>query len=184
MSRLSDFRLHKRLEALRTNFGPFGEFDPSPSGRASGSVAGLRSECNRLETQLKAIETAADASSDVTFTAPTGQGTVERNNVQSVDAFIPSFETRIAELRKLFAAISVSPSSGPAAGGTEITITGVGFKKGASVTVGGASATNVRWRDNATLVAVTPSGSAGAQDVVVTNPDSSTSTITGGFTYT
>ncbi|HEY33294.1 MAG TPA: hypothetical protein G4O10_09370, partial [Dehalococcoidia bacterium] len=36
---------------------------------------------------------------------------------------------------------SISPTSGPAAGGTSVTITGTNFVNGATVTIGGASAT-------------------------------------------
>jgi hypothetical protein len=51
------------------------------------------------------------------------------------------------------------------------------------VTVGGASATGVAFVDSTTLLATTPAGTAGARDVVVTNPDAQADTLTGGFTY-
>lgn len=78
---------------------------------------------------------------------------------------------------------AVSPSIGSSAGGTPITITGTNFVSGATVTVGGASATNVTWINATTITATTPSGSIGARDVVVTNPTSETGTGAGLFTY-
>ena len=79
---------------------------------------------------------------------------------------------------------SVSPSSGSTSGGTAITITGTGFANGAAVKVGGTSATSVVVVNSTSITATTPAGTAGPQDVVVTNTDAGTVTSTGGFTYT
>ena len=65
---------------------------------------------------------------------------------------------------------SVSPASGPTTGGTTITLTGTNFVSGATVRVGGAAATNVAFSSSTRLTARTPAGTAGAKDVVVTNP--------------
>jgi hypothetical protein len=79
---------------------------------------------------------------------------------------------------------SVSPSSGSSASTTAITITGTNFVNGATVTVGGASATSVVVVSQTSITCVTPTGTVGAADVVVTNPDSTTSTGgTGAYTY-
>lgn len=82
------------------------------------------------------------------------------------------------------ASISTSPSSGPTSGGTAITITGAGFESNATVAVKGSSATGVTVASGTSITATTPSGTLGAGDVVVTNPDSGFSgTQTNGFTY-
>ena len=65
---------------------------------------------------------------------------------------------------------SVSPASGPATGGTQITINGTNFVSGATVRVGGTLATGVTLVSSTQLRATTPAGRAGAQDVQVTNP--------------
>ena len=78
---------------------------------------------------------------------------------------------------------SVSPTSGPTAGGTSITITGTGFLAGASVSVGGTAATNVAVANSTTITAATPAHAAGTVDVMVTNTDAQSGTKTGGFTY-
>ena len=78
---------------------------------------------------------------------------------------------------------SVSPTSGPLAGGTTITLTGGNFVSGATVRVGGTAATNVAFVSATQLTARTPAGTAGARDVQVTNPDGQSATRTGGFTY-
>jgi hypothetical protein len=79
--------------------------------------------------------------------------------------------------------MSVSPNSGPVAGGTAVTITGTNFAAGATVTFGTASATNVVMVSGTTITATTPAGSAGAVTVTVTNPNSQNGSLTNGFTY-
>ena len=78
----------------------------------------------------------------------------------------------------------VSPSSGPAAGGTALTISGTNFVAGASVTLGGAAATGVAVVSAGSITATTPPHVAGVVDVVVTNPDQQSGTLPGGFTFT
>ena len=77
---------------------------------------------------------------------------------------------------------SVTPTSGSTLGGTTITITGSGFTSGATVTIGGASAT-VGTVTSTTIAATTPAGPAGAQNIVVVNPDNQFATGTALFTY-
>jgi hypothetical protein len=78
---------------------------------------------------------------------------------------------------------SVSPSSGPTAGGTNVTITGTNFDSG-TVTIGGASATNVTVVSDTQITATTPAGTAGARDVAFTrSSDGKSDTLVGGFTY-
>lgn len=76
---------------------------------------------------------------------------------------------------------SVTPSSGPA--GTPITIAGTGFVTGATVTIGGAAATSVVFGSSTSLTAVAPVHAPGVADVVVTNPDTQTGTLVGGYTF-
>ena len=78
---------------------------------------------------------------------------------------------------------SVSPSSGATAGGTAITITGTDFTGATGVTIGGAAATSVTVVNATTITCVTPAGTAGAKDVIVTTASGS-GTGTGLFTYT
>jgi formylglycine-generating enzyme required for sulfatase activity/CxxC motif-containing protein (DUF1111 family)/subtilisin-like proprotein convertase family protein len=77
---------------------------------------------------------------------------------------------------------SVTPNTGPAAGGTAITITGTNLTGASSVTIGGVAATSVSVVNSTTVTAVTPAGAAGAQSVSVTTP-SGTASLAGAFTY-
>jgi streptogramin lyase len=77
---------------------------------------------------------------------------------------------------------AVSPSSGPAAGGTPITLTGSGFIAGAQVFVGDTAAADVLVVDPATITATVPAFQAGILwDVVVTNPDTGSGAIPHGW---
>ena len=80
---------------------------------------------------------------------------------------------------------SIAPAVGPVAGGTAITITGTNFVAGGllGVTIDGVPATSVVRSSATTITAVTPAGTAGAKDVIVTNNDGQTVTKTGAYTY-
>ncbi len=77
---------------------------------------------------------------------------------------------------------SMSPTSGPVAGGTSVTITGANFSGTTAVTIGGAAATGVTVNSDTSITATTPAGTAGARDVVVTTAAGS-GTGAGLFTY-
>lgn len=78
---------------------------------------------------------------------------------------------------------SISPATGPIAGGTAITISGTGFMNGATVTIGDTAATSVIRVNSTTITAVTPTGTVGTKNVVVTNPNMLTGTLNNGFNY-
>lgn len=79
-------------------------------------------------------------------------------------------------------AASITPAAGPAAGGTPFAITGSNLT-GATVTIGGAAATNIVIDPTGVVLAgITPAGTPGNAAVVVTTA-AGTSTVTGGFTY-
>lgn len=92
--------------------------------------------------------------------------------------------TDLSDLFNPFPGVTnVTPGCGISSGGTTITISGSNFVNGATVTVGGVPASSVVYVNSNTLTAQTPSGSAGVQPVVVTNPDMQTATLSNGFTY-
>lgn len=78
---------------------------------------------------------------------------------------------------------SISPASGSSQGGIAITITGTGFVEGAKVTIGGVDATDVVVVNDTAITAKTPTHDAGKADVIVTNPDDSSATISQGFEF-
>lgn len=77
----------------------------------------------------------------------------------------------------------IDPVFGPPAGGTEVNINGTGFVDGATVTFDGTPAAATEWDSDILMVVVTPAHAPGAVDVVVTNPDTQSGTLTDGFEY-
>jgi IPT/TIG domain len=79
---------------------------------------------------------------------------------------------------------AITPAKGPTAGGTAVTLSGANFDPLATVTFGGAAATGVAVNaDGTAMTAVSPSHTAGAADVVVTNPGNRSLDMPNGFTY-
>jgi hypothetical protein len=79
---------------------------------------------------------------------------------------------------------SISPTSGTATGGTQVTLTGTGFLAGAAVVLGGTAATGVTVVSGTSIKATTAAHGTGAVSVVVTNTDGKIGTLTNGYTYT
>jgi hypothetical protein len=78
---------------------------------------------------------------------------------------------------------SVTPQTGPTAGGTTITITGTNLAS-STVTIGGVSTTGtVVAEDNLSLTTVTVENGLSTEDIVVTTPHGS-ALLEGGFTFT
>ncbi|MGZ6309829.1 MAG: IPT/TIG domain-containing protein, partial [Bdellovibrionota bacterium] len=79
---------------------------------------------------------------------------------------------------------SVSPSGGPLAGGTTITITGTGFYAlPSSILVGGSSCTSPALLNSTTLTCVTPAHGSGLVTVQVNNPDGQIGSLANAFSY-
>jgi len=77
----------------------------------------------------------------------------------------------------------VTPPTGSTLGGDDITINGTGFQDNATVEISGEACTNVTVVAADTITCTTPAGAPGPASVVVMNPDLSTDTLGGGFTY-
>jgi large repetitive protein len=77
----------------------------------------------------------------------------------------------------------ISPSSGPKAGGTSVTITGTGFTGATTVRFGSVSAM-FALKSSTEIVAVAPAQSAGTRDISVKTPGGTSAAVTADrFTY-
>ena len=77
---------------------------------------------------------------------------------------------------------SVTPSTGPAEGGSKLTITGANLEDATSITIGGIAASGITVVDGSTMMVTTPAHAAGSVDVVVTGPGG-TDSAAGLYTY-
>jgi hypothetical protein len=83
------------------------------------------------------------------------------------------------------AVTGVSPPSGPAAGGTTVTITGTDFGGATAVRFGATFAVGFTVNSDTSIAATAPPGTAGAVDIVVTTAGgTSAATTADRFTYT
>ncbi|HJZ71897.1 MAG TPA: Ig-like domain repeat protein [Vicinamibacterales bacterium] len=78
---------------------------------------------------------------------------------------------------------SVSPGSGPATGGTVVTLHGTGFEPDTQVVFYNTNATNVKFVDSTTMIATAPPGPVGPAFVGVISPDFRTSWLGEAFRY-
>jgi uncharacterized repeat protein (TIGR01451 family) len=164
--------------------------DPLPAGTALVSAEGSGWSCDGTSTvvctrPLLSPGTAPDIT--ITVAAPSSAGpitnvvTVESatgdpNTSNNSGSATTTVETCPATIE------NAVPSSGPPDGGTEVTLAGANFQVGATVTVGGAPATGVTVTSGTEMSFFAPAVSAGTlNDIVVTNPDSSTGTLVNGF---
>ncbi len=81
---------------------------------------------------------------------------------------------------------SVAPNTGPASGGTGVTITGANFLPGATVSFGGTAATGVTVVSSTSITANAPVHTAegGVVNIIVTDTDGQSGTLVNGYTYT
>ena len=154
----------------------------------SGNGASITNYEYSLDGTTYTALSPADASSPITIPGLTGGTSYTiylkaRNGMGSARLSSASAAVTVTPLAAAPSVSSVSGTSGTAAGGTSITITGTNFLSGATVTVGGAACTSVTRVSSTSITCTTPAGSAGAQDVVVTNTDTQSATLSGGFTY-
>ena len=77
---------------------------------------------------------------------------------------------------------SASPTAGPIAGGTSVTLVGSNAGSATAVTFGGVPATNLTPIAANVIVVMTPAHAAGAVDLVLTTSGGS-ATLVNGYTY-
>ncbi|WP_165482041.1 IPT/TIG domain-containing protein [Legionella beliardensis] len=77
---------------------------------------------------------------------------------------------------------SLTPTTGPVAGGQTVTLTGTNLTGTTNVTFGGVPATGISVVNDSTVTVVTPAGLAGPVDVTVTTTGGS-ATLAGGYAY-
>jgi hypothetical protein len=117
----------------------------------------------------------------ITATSPAGFGTVDVTVTTAAGTSATSSADQFTYAPPVVTA--VSPTNGPASGGTSVTITGTGFTGTSAVDFGPSNPASYVINSDTTITATSPIGS-GTVDVTVTTPDG-TSTTGGGdqFSY-
>jgi hypothetical protein len=129
--------------------------------------------------------TGGTGTNSVTFTAG-GVGTLTLQVTVTTSAGCSdtkSANVNVTAIPTPLTVTSVTPPAGKTTGGKAVTVHGTGFVSGATLTFGGAAATNVVVVNSTTITAKTPAHAGGAVNVTVTNPSSQSATLTNGYTY-
>jgi formylglycine-generating enzyme required for sulfatase activity len=127
------------------------------------------------------LATNVTASSPTTVTATTpagilGPATVRVTTAAGTYTASQQFTYRPASVS------SIAPNTGLTAGGSQITITGAYLALTTGVTIGGTPCTDVTVVNATTVTAMTPAGTLGNADVVITG-GKGTITVVGGYRY-
>jgi IPT/TIG domain len=174
------------------------------AGGTSVHVTGTGLTQTGATTAVKFGTTAAASVSDVSAaslkaTSPAGTGTKD----VTVTVTLPGGESATSnglpfQYVPAPTVTSVSPTSGPVTGGTDVTITGTGFQPGAMVLFGPSdgstsvtddlTGTPVSVLSSTSILVTAPPGIVGATNVVVVNPDGQSGALKSGsaghYTYT
>ena len=148
----------------------------------SGATIPLVQQGTTVITTLQATFVDADTiSGTVTRSHVPGPGATTFSSGQVQGTF-----TFVATMRQP-TVTGITPSTGPAIGGTTMTVTGANFNVSPFPTVrlGGvpAAVTSVNSAGTSLTAVTGASASSGVVDVTVTNPDGRSGVLPGGFTY-
>jgi hypothetical protein len=130
------------------------------------------------ETYLGATQATTDGSGGATFDV-TLSASIEPGQPVTATATDPAGNTSEFSQRLVF---SMAPASGPASGGTLVTLSGTDLAAGATVTIGGQPVANLSVGDSLSATAELPALPAGAvYNVVWTNIDLTGGTLVNGW---
>jgi IPT/TIG domain len=169
----------------RNDFSPAPQDSPGlahRSGLATQSVAQPPSPCTG------SFRPAATCDITLVFTpsAP-GPHTAElqiyiASRQQPQDVTLTGTGTPVTRLSSV-SVTGIDPASGPAAGGTQVTITGTGFTAGSSVDFGTTASTTATVDSSTTITATSPPGTGTVDVTVTTAAGTSADTAADQFTY-
>lgn len=129
-------------------------------------------------TNLKANSGATSPTSITANTAPNGPYTTSSTVSGGIrlDSMVPFSAPEFTYIDNTPTVTDVSPTSGPTAGTTSVTITGTRFTGATSVKFGATNATSYLVNSSTSITAVAPAHAAGEVDVTVTTGDGTSAT--------
>ena len=126
---------------------------------------------------VAATQLTVDSDKQLTVIAPPGSGAV---TITVATPFGTSNGVGFGYAAAAPTLTALSPSSGPAAGGTMVALTGTSFGSVTAVTFGGAAATEVQLLSETSVTAIAPAGT-GTVDVTLTTPSGTSNAVS--YTY-
>ncbi|MCK6551067.1 IPT/TIG domain-containing protein [Myxococcota bacterium] len=159
-------------DPARTTFEVLGVTPPTAS-TAGGEVVvvvghGFATDATVLIGGVAATVVGTPSANAITVLVPAGVAIGRADVViSSASQGASATGTGVITIHAPIEVTSISPVSGPAAGGTDVTIRGRGFTSGAVVKLGAVALANVVVVSDTELTGTTVAGSHGATDVVV-----------------
>jgi hypothetical protein len=132
-----------------------------------------------FSTSSSSAPTSASIQLTVSSNAPIGPKNIAVN--RGTDAAVGSGVIVIVDTKPT--GITVSPGTGPAAGGIRVNVTGSNFRAGARVYFGGLASTDVRYISSTLLDVLTPANLPGSVLVLVVNEDGTNGVTSSGYVY-
>jgi serine/threonine protein kinase len=125
----------------------------------------------------------ADSGTKITATSPAGSGTVNITVTTKGGTSATTSADKFTYTTPAPVVLRISPSSGPTAGGTSVTITGTNLSGATGVSFGGAGGSITA--DSSTQITATSPAGSGTVEITVTTPGgTSVATSADQFTYT
>lgn len=125
-----------------------------------------------------------NSATSITATSPAGSGTVDITVTTPGGTSTTSAADQFTYTVPAPAVSGVSPGSGPAAGGTSVTISGSNFTSATAVRFGGTNATSYTVNSASSITATSPAGSPGTVDITVTTASGTSATgVSDQYTY-
>lgn len=133
---------------------------------------------------LPATSVVVNNDTQITATSPSGTAGAINIVVQSPNGIGTgtNIYTYVAAPTNAPTITSISPGSGPTAGGTSVTVTGTNLTGATGITFDGNAGSSLVVNSNTQLTVTTPAGTVGAKVVVVSTP-AGTGTVQAGFSY-
>jgi hypothetical protein len=131
-----------------------------------GLIAGSRVQIDGVDVHVSAI----NSPQVIVATIPAGLS-VGAHAVQVRSSGFTAHAPSNLRIYDPIVVTSISPASGPVAGGTAVTIGGSGFVPGATVRIGGVPLANVEIASPTRITGTTIGGASGPQDVAIESAD-------------
>ena len=162
-------------------------FTPDTGPASGGTVVTITGTHFTSDSQASfgnqpATTTVVNSPTSITATAPVGAGVVDVMVTTAGGVSMPLANSKFT-YDATPVVTGISPASGPTAGGTAVTITGVNLGGATAVNFGSNGASSVNAISATQITAIAPPG-VGSVDIVVTTPDGTSAVVPAGrFTY-
>jgi hypothetical protein len=143
-----------------------------PAGGTTVTISGTSlADASAVDFGTTPATVTADSATSITATSPAGTGTVDVTvtTPQGTSAISPADQFAYVVVTPAPTLASISPSTGPAIGGTDVTVTGNNLENATAVDFGPGNPGVITADSDTSITATSPAGT-GTVDITVTTP--------------